>query len=197
MVQYTRYGIIHVDSHIYYVNTDSDIWGKTMSNTNNRSAKICIWFGIILASLGFGFQVALGSPFEMIHLLDGMNLLPPIWLFNLLSAAWLFMVGFGAGNVMNFTSSGQNMGKSEIYAYRGGLFFLSCFFLTTIRHFVMFFSGKLFLALLISILCLMCSLICAFLWSNVRPQSSAVIMFAFSIWQFYLFFVNVSVFLHN
>lgn len=156
-----------------------------------------LWCGIILAAVGFIYQVILGSPFETLHLLIGLSYFPPIWIFNLLSSAWFFLIGIAAGAVIHATAESLNIGSCETLAYKGGLFFLSCVFLSLIRYYLLFFSLKLLLSLVTSIICLICSFVCAFIWRKVHPHLSSIIMFAFSIWQFYFFLINTSVFLHN
>ncbi len=168
-----------------------------MHNKNSIFNGSAFWCGIACATSGFVCATIFGTPFEMIHMLGGMNILPPIWIFNLLYTAWFFLIGIAAGSVINSTVRRYNAGSSEIAAYKGGIFFLVCFFLSLIRYYLFFFSGKLFISLLLSVISMMCSLICAFTWHKVQPKISSVAMFAFSIWQFYIFFVNLSVFLHN
>lgn len=168
-----------------------------MNNKNNISIGSALWCGIACAISGFVCVTVFGTPFEMIHILGGMNILPPIWIFNILSTAWFFLIGIAAGAVIHSTVRRFNVGNCEIAAYKGGLFFLTSFFLSLIRYYLFFFSGKLFLSLFLSLIALMCALVCAFIWSKIQPKISYVIMLAFSIWQFYLFFINLSVFLQN
>ena len=153
--------------------------------------------GIICAISYIACMAFFGSPLEMIHIIRGINILPPIWMFNLFSVLWFFLIGIAAGAIISSTGRKLNAGKSEIYSYKGGLFFLICLFTSLIRYYLFFFTGKFFTSLIISIICLLCSFLCMSLWSHVNPKSSSVIMFLFSIWQFYLFFVNLFVFLHN
>ena len=154
-------------------------------------------YGIICAISYIACMAFFGTPLEMIHIIRGINILPPIWLFNLLSVFWFFLIGVAAGAIAGSTGRKLNTGKSEIYSYKGGLFFLICFFTSLIRYYLLFFAGKLFMSLIISIICLVCSFLCTSLWIYANPKISSVIMFLFSIWQIYLFFVNLSIFLLN
>lgn len=156
-----------------------------------------IWIGIIAAALCLWGQTILGSPFQSLHILKGSELLPPIWIFNILSIITNFLIGLAAGGVINATASRLNNGEHEISAYKGGFFFISCFFLSFIRYYLLFFATRLFLALVISMSAFLCSVICALFWRRVRPALSAAVMFLFAVWQFYILFVNLSIFLHN
>ncbi len=156
-----------------------------------------IWIGIITATLCFLAQTLLGSPLSSLHILKGSSLLPPIWIFNVLSIAWCFLIGISAGAIINATSLRLNNGEKEIAAYKGGFFFLTFFFLSFLRYYLLFYATRLFLSLIISVIVLICSLLCAFSWHKVKPSMSSAIIILFAIWQFYILFVNLSIFLHN
>ena len=156
-----------------------------------------VFFGGICALLCFLSFSLFGNPFESIHLLDGMKILPPIWLFNLISLALFFFAGASAGAVARCTQSRMNTADIEISAYKGALFFLNSFWISLVRNCLFFFTGRLFISLVLSLTCLLTSIACAYTWGKVRPRAASVIMIAFSVWQFYLFFVNFSVFMQN
>ena len=50
-------------------------------------------FGIIFAVCAFLSRMLSGSPIDMVHKLDGLQMLPPIWIFNFLCVAWYFAIG--------------------------------------------------------------------------------------------------------
>ena len=154
-------------------------------------------YGILCATVGFLPTALFGAPHEMIHILGGSKILPPIWIFNLLSILFCFLAGIAAGAVTDATSRRLNAGKDEISAYRGGLFFLSAFFISLIRYNVLFFLGRLFISLVLSVACLILSFLCSAEWSHTRPKSARGIMALFSIWQFYILFVNISFFIRS
>ena len=168
-----------------------------MQGTNSLFNKSSLWCGVFSCVICIFSRIIFDSPLEMIHIVKGISLLPSIWIYNLISYAWFFLIGVAAGAIMESTKCGSNNGHSEICAYRGGLFFLSCFFISLILYHLFFILNMLFLSLIISAVSLMCTLLCAVQWSRVRPHTSSVIMYSFSVWQFYMFFVCLSVFINN
>ena len=168
-----------------------------MPNRASNLGKGALWCGVISTAVCIISRTFFDSPLEMIHIVKGIHLLPPIWLYNLISYLWFFLIGIAAGAVIDHTYRSLNSGIVAINAYRGGMFFLSCFFCSIILYHVFFISQMLLLSLIVSICGVMCSVICAVNWKSVHPPSSCIIMTLYSFWQFYLFFVCLSVFLNN
>lgn len=168
-----------------------------MRDGHSLLGKGTLWCGIISAGICIVSRAFFESPLEMMHVVKGVHLLPPIWLFNLISYLWFFIIGVAAGAVIDHTSRCINSGIAAINAYRGGLFFISCFFSSIILYHVFFIAKMLLLSLFISVTAMMCSIICSVNWKRVHPSSSCIIMTMFSLWQFYMFFVCLSVFLNN
>ena len=168
-----------------------------MRETNSifcRSSLLCalLSFAVCLVS-----RVLFDSPLEMLHIVKGVKLLPPLWFFNLLSYAWFFLIGLSAGAIIDKTSLRLNNGNNEICAYKGGIYFSFSFFLGIIIYHVFFILRMLLLSTFISAMCMICTFLCAVTWRKVRPMTSSFIMFCFGGWNFYLFFVCLSVFLNN
>lgn len=166
-----------------------------MQNNDQINLNHALWCGILCASVGYLSLTLFGTPHEMIHILGGIKILPPIWFFNLLSTLFYFLNGIASGAVIDATSCRVNTGREEVSAYRGGLFFLSSFFLSLVRYHVFFLSGRLFIATLLSVACLITSILCSAQWSHVHPKAASIIMVLNSLWQFYVLFVNISVFI--
>ena len=168
----------------------------TMRKEYSFFNKNTIWFGIFSLAVSVISRAFFENPIEMIHIVNDMRLLPPMWLYNLISYGWFFLIGVAAGSVIEGCSIGINGGDSAVNACRGGLFFISSLFCSIILYHTFFISQMLFLSLIISFVAMMCSVICAIHWKNVYPGSACVIIFMFSIWRFYLLFVCLSVFLN-
>ena len=131
----------------------------------------------------------------MIHKFDNSGVIPALWLLNLLSFIWGFLIGYAAGSVLDTISCGGESITSEIAAYRGGLFFLVSFFLSQVWYSVFFGGEHLLLAIFLIILTLVSSIICAYFWSSVL-KLVALTLGAYGLWLFYLFILNASVLLH-
>ncbi len=168
-----------------------------MRETHSIFGRSSLLYALLSLAVCIISRILFDSPLEILHIVKGVRLLPPIWVFNLLSYAWFFLIGLSAGAIVNKTSLRLNNGNNEIFAYRGGIYFVFCFFLSLILYHVFFILRLLFLSTVISAICMICTFLCAVMWRNVRPTTSSFIMFCFGVWHFYLFFVCLSVFLNN
>ena len=149
-------------------------------------------FGFFGAIIFVIIMSAFGSPYDFVHKVDLMNVIPPIWLWKTTSAVWGFLLGFSAGKIVYTVNCRGVSIDGKIYAYRGGLFFIAAFF-SGLSHYPLFFNAeKLFLSLVTAILAAIFSLICGFTWSKLKTLS-ATIMFAYSFWLFYVAFVNLQI----
>ncbi len=159
----------------------------------NLTSLIC---GATCAAFSAISRIVSGAPFDTIHKLDGCDIIPPIWIFNLLSVAWAFLIGLAAGSVISEASCSHGA-SSQIHALRGGLFFISSFFLGILWYHTFFFEEFLFISLLLAIGALICNIICAFNWYNLSVSAPPLIISAYVLWLFYIVFMNISVFMHN
>jgi tryptophan-rich sensory protein len=132
----------------------------------------------------------------MIHKLDSAELIPPMWIFNLLWLVWSYLSGSAAGAVICNVSIGRTSGREEIQAYKGGLFFISLLFLNLIWYPILFINESLFLSLVVLLTSVICSILCSAAWQKVN-RMPGLIMAAHTIWLVYVFIVNFSVFIHN
>ena len=160
----------------------------------NGMSLIC---GIVAAVFAFVARLLSGSPLDMIHKLEGLEILPPIWIFNLLSVAWYFLIGAAAGCVIVSIKSRCTCGREEIWAYKGGLCFLFAFFCGLIWYPVFFVGEALFFSFLTSVIVTLSAVLCAYFWFGAKINKSALIMSAYAIWSFYMLVVNVSVLFRN
>ena len=94
--------------------------------------------------------------------------------------------------VMDASLHKLNLGEREKASYCGGMFLLSAFFLALIWHTVLFSAQKLFIALLIAIMCLISLCICTVKWSKVLPTKASVITGACAVFVFYLIIITCS-----
>lgn len=166
---------------------------KASSDVIKRCAIIC---GSVYAVLGFFVRICTKSPYNTVHILEADAYLPAIWLFNFLCIFWFFVCGIASGSIFGRMLCGRISGREEIFLYRGGLFFVSMFFLSLIWY-PLFFGGEaIALSLLIIFLCVICSAMCALSWRGISVFS-CIIMIANSLWLFYILLVNLLVILHN
>ncbi len=153
--------------------------------------------GAVSAFAGFISRTSFGSPLDMIHKISGKCALPSIWVFNLVSIAFFFVIGLAFGWVAETTADRMNVGREEVSAYRGAMFLIAAFFLSLIWYPVFMFAQKLFLSLVISILCMLSSLLCAVEWGRVFLKRASVAMLINTLWCFYIMFISLSVFLNS
>ena len=173
------------------MSTRSSLCGKKDIRTN----KAGIIVGLLALLIFVTVRMFCSNPYEMIHKLDTANIIPPLWLFDLLSFVWGFMIGYAAGSVIECILHGGASITAEISSYRGGLFFLTTLFLYQIWHSQFFCEERLILAIAIVGISLVTCIACSYFWSSVS-KLSALILGAFGLWLFYLFILNVSVLLH-
>lgn len=165
-------------------------------NKNMLFCKTAMLCGTVYTALCIGVRIMAGSPYGMIHKLDSAELIPPIWIFNLLWMFWSFLSGASAGMLIQMVSTGRISGRGEIFAYRGGLFFISLLFFSLIWYPVLFINEALFLSLCIALASVICSGVCAYTWYAAN-KTACLIMTAYTVWLIYVLLVNLSVFVHN
>ena len=149
--------------------------------------------GIVGAVFAFISRMLSGSPIDMLHKLGDVGVMPPIWIFNLLSVAWYFLIGAAAGNVIKNIADGSLCGRSEAAAYRGLAFFLVAFFMGLIWYPVFFVSQAIFISLLVCLITTLTSVLCAYAWLSAGETAAGVIVAAYSIWTVYIFIINFSI----
>ena len=163
------------------------------SSSGAKACNVSLAVGILCSAICLIVMNMFGDPYETIHKIDPSDTIPPVWLWKLSFTVWFFLIGFASGNVINTSSCQKLSTESKFRAYRGGLCFISAFFLS-LFHFPLFFiSAKLLVALLTAMLSAALSIICGLLWSRVEKTASLT-MLAYSCWLFYVIFVNLRVF---
>lgn len=168
-----------------------------MNKKNVFFTPITLLCGLACAITGIASLVLFGAPLCSINVLRGMNIFPPIWIYNLISTVWYFLIGAAYGAILEANTRRINSGDIETAAHKGGAFLISAFWISIIRHFLLFYAGRLFIALLLSCICALCSLIASIIWRKAYPRVSSVTVLGFTIWQFYNLLLSFSVFLHN
>lgn len=151
--------------------------------------------GTISAVTCFISRTSFGSPINMMHKLSHINIIPPIWILNLFSFLFCFLIGFSAGLVIEAGVCKTNVGEIQFHAYRGGLFIIISFFLSLIRYHVFFMSEKLFMSLIISIVSTISICLCTFEWSRVAPGRASIIVGLCSFFELYLTVLILIIFL--
>ena len=150
-------------------------------------------YGGVCGGFCFISRSLLGSPLEMLHLTEEINLLPSYWFFNLLSVFACFLMGMGFGWIIDCVVRGHNSGAKEIFAYRGALCLSFAFFLFLLWFPVLFYAKRLFVSFVVSILATICSLACAVEWSRLAPTRASLVIYADTVWLFYIMLVSLSV----
>lgn len=161
-----------------------------INNFSILGGAICIIFAFIAQKIS-------DPPIDMLHKIQNRNIIPPMWLFNILFIFWFFLLGVSAGAEFFITQQRLNTYQREISAYQGGLFFICTLFLSSVWY-PLFFSGDcLFLSVIVSALSLICIIICTAFWLKTYVLTPAIITLGFSVWSFYILFVSISVFIVN
>ncbi len=143
----------------------------------------------------FSLSVA-GEPYDMLHKLDGNNIVPPVWMLNLLLNLAYFIAGYAAGIVSNTIASGNVNCEEKMSAYRGGMYFIAAYFLTLIHYPLFFVSEKLSASLIVIVITLISLIICIYSWAKFSP-SAAMILTVYFIITIYLFFINLFILMNN
>ena len=164
---------------------------RVQQNKNNNISIIC---GIIGAALFLFVMNAFGNPYGTIHKIDVLDIIPPIWLWNISELLWGFLIGYAAGRVIFDISCIKSVPHAEMSACKGGLFYIVAFFLSLSHYPLFFIEGKLLLSLITAFLSLIFASICGVIWIRVSKTPS-LIMIAYSFWLFYVVFVNFSIFI--
>ena len=136
-------------------------------------------------------RMTVGSPLTVIHKLEAVLTLPPLWLMGLF---WLFsfaLVGGSAGYLLSCPNGGPH---KEVLLWRGSTFFVLGVTLALVWYTLLF--GK--FCLLPSWLCLVlsavASVVCALSWMQIKT-AAAVAVFLFFLWQLYLVLMHLAVLL--
>ena len=137
-----------------------------------------------------------GAPYDMIHKLNSCGMIPPLWIWNLLSCILSFLAGGGAGCIYAEIGSRRLAYDRIFHAYKGAICFITSFFLSLIHFPLFFICEKLLLSLAVAVICSFCSLCCAYAWARVSKLSS-LIMTLHSFWCVYTLFVTLCVFIKN
>ena len=164
-----------------------------MSKKTSIINGISLVCGIAFAVCAFLCRMITPSPIDMIHKLDGLKVLPPIWIFNLLSVAWCFLMGAAAGVVIKELSEGHLCGRSAISAYQGLVFFLVAFFVSLMWYPAFFGAQVIFISFVMCLAVCISSICCAYNWFLAGVKTAALIMSAYSIWSMYILIINLSV----
>ena len=156
--------------------------GKSIINVTGL---IC---GAVCAACAFLSRTISGNAFDMAHKIQDLGVMPSMWIFNLLSVIWYFVIGVAIGMAVQGSDGACRENTLEIY--RGGLFFVTAFFLGLIWYPMFFVTQVLFLALLVSIILTACAVVCAYAWFKAGIGISGVAMSAFSVWSLYVVVIN-------
>jgi len=153
-------------------------------------------YGGISALVCFISRISCGSPLKMIHLTQGIGVLPPLWIFNVISILSCFLMGISFGWIVDEITRGFNSGIKEICAYRGALFLSFSFFSFLLWFPLIFIAEKLFLSFIASVVALISLLTCAIEWRKLTPTYASAVLFINAVWMFYIMFLSLSILLN-
>ena len=154
-----------------------------------------IIIGTAFALIFVGARIFSESQYETIYRLDPSGIIPPIWLLNLISLIWFFLIGCGAGSIIDSALCKKGNCNDELKIYQGTIAFIICFFLSHISYTIFFLGEHIVIAILMTLSSVICSIISMLLWSSIK-KDAALIMGGYGIWLFYLFIIYSSVLLH-
>ena len=164
-------------------------------NKSDASGAKCvspIILGIICASVKLVSIIISAPPYDMIHKLDPNGVIPSIWIWNLTGCIMMFVAGMAAGTIVHEVSSGKLTVKKEREAYKGGLYFISAYFLTVI-HYPLFFAGEhILVSFFISVVALICTSLCAILWSRISSKA-CIMTCSNAFFSLYVAFINLNI----
>lgn len=152
-------------------------------------------FGIALAVIFIVVRALSKSPYDTIYRLDPSGILPPVWLINLISLIWFFLIGYGTGSVTDSVLCGRFCDREIIRALQGIIACVAVFFLSHIWYCVFFSGEHLLSAVFLILFAILTSALSAFFWARIYTISS-LIMGGYCIWLFYIFLICSSVLLH-
>ncbi len=152
--------------------------------------------GSISAICCFISRTSFGNPLDMVHKLNDINIIPPLWILNLISFLFYFSIGFSAGLVIEAGMCRMNLGERGVHAYRGGIYIVASFFLSLIRYHVFFLSEKLFISLILSLASTLCVCLCTFEWSKITPSKASVTVGLCGFFELYMTIVALIAFLN-
>ena len=164
-----------------------------MSKNSSIINGISLICGIVGALCVFLSRMLSGNPLDMIHKLDGLNVIPPIWIFNFLSVIWYFLIGAAVGLTLKELNNGHSCGQSAIAGYRGIAFFLITFFVCLIWYPTFFSAQAIFISFVMCLAVCISAVCCAYNWFFAKVKIAALIMTAYSVWSLYILIINLSV----
>ena len=168
----------------------SKTFGKGLfSGCSLLTGGLCVIIYIVMLAIS-------GSPFEMIHKLDFNKMIPPMWMWRIFNLAWAFLGGAAAGSLICDAACRRIAGERVLCACKGGLFFLSAFFLSVVHYPVFFCLEKLFIAFLVALLATACAAVCAVIWSKASPIAS-IVLAGNALWLLYVAFLSACLLIGN
>lgn len=134
-----------------------------------------------------------GSPLVVLHRLEALPILPPLWFMSLLWLASFALVGLSLGYLSACTEGNP---KREALFWRGSTFLVLATVFSLLWYTLLF--GKFYP--LPSWLCLLFSavaaLACAASWMHIK-RAPAVTVLLFALWQTYLLLLQLTVLFHT
>ena len=132
---------------------------------------------------------AVGSPLPVMHRLEAIRPLPPLWLMSLLWLASFALLGMAIGYLLTCPDGNP---RREALFWRGNTFLVLAVVFSLLWYTLLF--GKFYpvpswCCLLLSVAA---ALVCAFSWIQVKT-AAAVSVLIFALWQGYLILLQLTV----
>ena len=155
--------------------------------------KFSLIFGLVQVALCVTARILSKSPYEALYLLNASDILPPIWIFNILSMIWFFVSGLAFGIIIYRIVMRRNVLSEVVEGYNGGLYYVALVLLSLIWY-PLFFSCRIAIALAISLICAICAVFCGVIWQRI-DRYAALIILSYSVWLTYILIVNAAIFI--
>lgn len=137
-----------------------------------------------------------GTPYDAAHRLDGIGVIPPLWIWRLVLMIWSFLAGAAAGAIVSSCTVKKLGACQEAQIYKGAVFLTVAFFLFILHYPLLFCCERLLLSLVASLTAVACAVICGGFWSKVNCFA-AVTVIGFAFWLTYTTFITACLLVSN
>ena len=137
-----------------------------------------------------------GTPYDAVHRLDGIGVIPPLWLWRIMLLIWSFLAGAAMGATVSGGASRKYSNCNDAQIYKGMVFFVVAFFMFILHYPLLFCCERLLLSLMASLIAGACAAICGGIWSKVN-RVAAVMVFGFTFWLIYVTFITACLLVSN
>lgn len=171
-------------------------YNRRIPSSEKKSLSISLICGIIYLVLGIAVRIMAKSPYEALHRIDSDGILPPLWIFNILSLSVCFLCGIAAGQILEQVMKMRPAPHVELYACKGTIFYICLLFLSLLWYPAFFVAESLFLTVISLISIFLLCLCTSYMWSRVRSSAAFIILLS-SAWYFYTLIIMLMIMINN